>query len=185
MLRIFYFSSKYHRSIFSISLLLVLLFFSCITKKQNKNLIYENNIAVLPYLSDSILSRILNGDCELSELSQDDFEKIDILMKKCMEEYNSKQQIKYDEYNLKFPKQKIDKYYFLLKEIEYYNRQYICALNGEGEKLVWINCFPKYYSDSYWRSEIVFVLDGGTDYFQLIINLTKGIYYGPAVNGHA
>jgi hypothetical protein len=156
---------------------------SCTTGKPNgeqsfKNMdwSYENNIAVLTNIFSNF---------ESSKLSIDDFNKIEYILKTCMENYNLKQTKIYNDYIQKFPRQKISIYYFILKDITFYNRQYIGILNKNGEKEVWINCFPCGFADTYWRQNVVNISDGGTDFFRLRINLDTGEIFDFIINGHA
>lgn len=63
-----------------------------------------------------------------------------------------------------------------LLDIKKYKRQYIPAINDNGEKLVWINCFCKHF-DYDWKNQVIMVVDGGNCYFQMKINLTTKKYY--------
>lgn len=65
-----------------------------------------------------------------------------------------------------------------------YKRQYVAAINGKGEKEVWVNCLCR-ESGNTWKTSIIMVDDGGSCYFNLKINLTKGKYYDFVVNGYA
>ncbi|NCD70341.1 hypothetical protein [Mucilaginibacter agri] len=65
-----------------------------------------------------------------------------------------------------------------------YYRQYIPAINANGEKEVFVNCFCDAMGSD-WQTSIVIVRDGGSCFFQFKINLkTKRIrdFY---VNGEA
>lgn len=67
-----------------------------------------------------------------------------------------------------------------------YKRQYIPFINKRGEKLVWVNCFcigDINFPD--WKKEIVMVDDGGSCYFNVIINLTTKKYGKLFINGYA
>jgi hypothetical protein len=68
-----------------------------------------------------------------------------------------------------------------------YKRQYIAVYNEYGEKEVYINCFNAKYIEElgYWKTKLVVVRDGGNNFFQLKINLSKKIYYDFFVNGYA
>lgn len=65
-------------------------------------------------------------------------------------------------------------------------RQCIAVTNSKGEKLVWVNCLCKEggYANEF-KYEIVEVLDGGSCFFSMMINLTKGSYFLLSVNGQA
>jgi hypothetical protein len=68
-----------------------------------------------------------------------------------------------------------------------YNRQYIAIINENGEKEVYVNCFKnrQVRNDEHWKNHLIIVVDGGSDYFQIKINLTKLFYYDFFVNGYA
>jgi len=60
-----------------------------------------------------------------------------------------------------------------------YRRQYFGGINEKGQKLIWINCFSKEngFDHSDWRTEIIHVMDGGKDYFNVVINISKDECY--------
>ncbi|WP_139856818.1 hypothetical protein [Aequorivita sinensis] len=73
-------------------------------------------------------------------------------------------------------------------ESEYqYDRQYIAAINENGEKLIWINFFcEKSLAEFYdLRKERTNTADGGKCFFQLKVNLTKKTIIGYKFNGIA
>ncbi len=107
-----------------------------------------------------------------STLTQDDIEKIEVLMTACINKYNN---------NLSSD----SKQYFTIELAkEKYKRQYVAVTNKKGEKEVWINCLCRAYSNN-WKTSIILVNDGGNCYFSLKINLTKEKCYELYVNGHA
>jgi hypothetical protein len=57
----------------------------------------------------------------------------------------------------------------------YYNRQYIAAVNENGEKLVWINFFcHDTWKDSYDLTKTrLNISDGGKCYFKLKVNISQ------------
>ncbi len=58
-----------------------------------------------------------------------------------------------------------------------YFRQYVPAINQEGEKVVWINFFCERKHFEKWKTKIVNVRDGGNCFFNLKVNLSKKEYY--------
>lgn len=68
-----------------------------------------------------------------------------------------------------------------------YDRQFIGAIDPNGDKIIWINCFCKGEESSFkdWKNKIVFVNDGGDCFFNVKINITKNTYYDLMVNGVA
>lgn len=73
-----------------------------------------------------------------------------------------------------------------------YKKQYLPVMNGNGEKIVWINCFcvngsnlPHFSSNNpnKWGEEVIIVKDGGNCYFSLFLNLNTGKFDQLVVNG--
>ena len=65
-----------------------------------------------------------------------------------------------------------------------YYKQVVAVVNSRGEKIIWINCFCA-NDFPYWKTTLVSVLDGGSCFFSLNINLNTGEDYNFAVNGVA
>ena len=62
--------------------------------------------------------------------------------------------------------------------LDFYSLQLIPAIGRKRNKIVYVNAFPKgkrglddYYQR--WKKELIIVMDGGDDYFNAEINLTK------------
>ena len=87
--------------------------------------------------------------------------KIDQIFKKCVSENN------------------IDTSYF------HYKRQYIPFVDNAGNKKIWINCFCSDFDNDFphWKKSIVIVSDGGSCFFNLIINLNDNSFSNLEVNG--
>ena len=68
-----------------------------------------------------------------------------------------------------------------------YNRQFVGAIDENGDKLIYVNCFCKkeieYFKD--WKDKIIHVADGGSCFFHATINLTKNKYTNFSINGDA
>jgi hypothetical protein len=118
-----------------------------------------------------------------TELTSEDFLKIETILKKCVEEYNPEQERQFKEINDKHPEYKLDKKNFII-DLTRYKRQYMATINSKGEKEIWINCFCGQW-DKHSRTSPVIVMDGGNCYFNLKINLTTEQYYELMVNGDA
>ena len=73
--------------------------------------------------------------------------------------------------------------------IKHYKRQYVPYINDKGEKLIWVSCFcdaENYFSD--WKTVIAetdVVMDGGSCYLTVTINLTKKIFEDFRTHGYA
>lgn len=116
-------------------------------------------------------------------MTNDDLLKIEIILNKCINDYNPNQERQFKEINDKHPEYKLDKKYFII-DLTRYKRQYVAIINSKGEKEVWINCFCNTW-DKNWKTNLIFVHDGGNCYFNLKINLTTRKYYELMVNGDA
>ena len=73
---------------------------------------------------------------------------------------------------------------YKIKKLKNYKIQFVPYLNEQGEKEVWINGFCS-GSNSNWKKEIVWVMDGGNCYFQIRLNLTTGTCIEIGTNGYA
>ena len=106
-----------------------------------------------------------------ADLSEVDLENINKILQVAINHYNT---------DLKKSREKdID--------LSKYNRQYIAVLNENGEKEVYVNCFKnrQVRKDEHWKSDLYIVVDGGSDFFKVKINLTRLFYYDFSVNGYA
>jgi hypothetical protein len=105
-------------------------------------------------------------------LTTNDIEKIELLLSKCVTDYNNKLlSDKKEHFGIDMTKHK-------------FKRQYVAAVNDKGEKEVWINCFCEIGGDN-WKTSIIFVEDGGNCFFNLKVNLTNENCYDLSVNGYA
>lgn len=115
-------------------------------------------------------------------LNRNDFAVIDQLVHRAVQSYNAKQKSVYESWLKKLPSKNIYKGQFFIDLLKY-KRQYFCAFNARGEKLVWVNCFCG--DEDYWKTAEVFVFDGGNCYFNLMINLATKQVSGFETNGVA
>ncbi|NDV69314.1 hypothetical protein [Dysgonomonas sp. 25] len=70
------------------------------------------------------------------------------------------------------------------KMLNKYKRQYAGYLTDEGDVIIWINLLRnKEISMEALGSEIIGVLDGGSDYWNIYINITKRKLFGMHING--
>ena len=129
-----------------------------------------SSIAIIPF--DKSRDWLFDKTYSPSTLAQNEIEEIEKLLTDCINKYNEK---------LSSDK----KVYFSIDLTkEKYKRQYVAAINKNGDKEVWINCLCQIHDDN-WKNSIIMVDDGGNCYFNLKINLTKGKCYDLMVNGYA
>jgi hypothetical protein len=116
-----------------------------------------------------------------TDLSKDDFQKIELILTKCIDEYNLNQEKQFIEINNKYPEYKSKKKNFII-DLKQYKRQYVATINSKGEKEIWVNCFCNTCNKN-WKTNLLIVHDGGNCYFNLKINLAKKTYYELTING--
>ncbi|WP_143157477.1 hypothetical protein [Cnuella takakiae] len=109
---------------------------------------------------------------EPTNLTTDEIMQLDNIIKEQANTYNQslKEHLK-EAYSVYFTNHK-------------YKRQYIPVINTKGEKEVWANFFCNSWSDD-WKTEVVFVKDGGNCYFNIKVNLSTKKTYELNVNGYA
>jgi hypothetical protein len=113
---------------------------------------------------------IFDKSCKPTALSADDIYKIEKIIKTKVDNYN---------------KNSAHKYFFINNPNKYY-KQFIAVINSKCEKEVWVNCFCEIFPSNFpWKTQTISVLDGGSCYFQLKINLTTNRVYDFGVNGVA
>jgi hypothetical protein len=137
-------------------------------------------IAILS--SDIILKYIFNKNCIESNLSNEEVINVDLLLRKCIDNYNIEAEKEFRQITVNNPSFNPNRENFII-DIEKYKRQYVVVKNSKGEKEVWINCLCSERKN--WRRELIVVRDGGNCYFNLKINLTKKKYYELGVNEDA
>lgn len=122
-------------------------------------------------------------DIQPVSLSENEIQEIEIILKRCIDMYNSSQQSFFDSISKTHPEYNLKVQDFVIN-LYRYKRQYFPVINSSGEKEVWVNFFCDDF-DKNWRKEMLIVQDGGNCYFSLIINLTTKSYYRFIVNGDA
>jgi hypothetical protein len=70
-----------------------------------------------------------------------------------------------------------------IKNPQKFYKQFIAVINSKGEKEVWVNCCCTIYNRSDWKTQILLVLDGGSCFFNLKINLSSNTVYDLMING--
>jgi hypothetical protein len=125
----------------------------------------DSNFAVLDLSRENF--NILFKNANPATLSDQELKSVKDILKKAVDEYNSKQ-----------------KEDFRITDLDEYKFQLVALLNAKGEKEVWVNGFCSDF-DKDWRTEIIGVEDGGRCYFNLYVNLTKQTFDRFSVNGES
>lgn len=133
----------------------------------------------------------LNGGNPV-ELSSDDLALAEQLLLQAFEEFNLAEQRYADSVN---PKKKKRKEHAIKLEPDQYVYKLIPGKSNGNEKTVWILGNSKkwtkrkgYVTDKDWKQKFIdpdMVLDGGTGYIRVLINLTKKTTGRLAINGMA
>jgi len=141
------------------------------TNSISQNISFDtSNIAIINF--DQSIYWLFDSTYKPSTLTQLDISEIEQLFNRSIDDYNSK---------IKEP----DKKYFAIDLTKWkYKRQYVCVVNKDGEKEVYINCFCSTF-DNNWKKSLRQVDDGGNCFFNFKVNLTTKKYYDFFVNGHA
>lgn len=104
-------------------------------------------------------------------LTAADLNNIDSILSECVNDWNKSIEKNY-------------KFWTIDLKSNNYRKQLVASTNKNGEKEVWVNCFCAIEVDA-WQTEIVFVADGGSCYFNFKISLATRKYWDFSVNGLA
>ena len=122
-------------------------------------------------------------------LSAEEIVKIESLISKRVLEYNRIEKDSALSITKRLRKKRRDPNFIwegdIIKNPSKYYKQLIAVVNSKGEKEVWVNCFCSKVGKSHWKKDIVLVMDGGSCYFNLKVNVTKNTVYDLMVNGVA
>ena len=124
-------------------------------------------------------------DYRPAELTKEEISQAEFLMLKRIEEYNQVRTQKFHEMDTKYPEYNFQIETFIIENPTKYARQYIPAINSDGEKILYINAFCSLQGHDYWKNSLVEVMDGGECYFQVIINMETKEVVEFSVNGVA
>ncbi|QIE58679.1 hypothetical protein G5B37_03610 [Rasiella rasia] len=72
----------------------------------------------------------------------------------------------------------------LLSRRKYY-RQYVPVINIDGDKQIWINFLCGNPENDRWKTKPMYVLDGGSCFFQIKVDLSNHLFYDFWINGIA
>lgn len=100
-------------------------------------------------------------------------DSIDYIRKNQPKQRNSTMGIKWDSYPID------------LGTLPYYRRQYIGFKTEEGDSIIWINFLKDSISDKELSEDLVMVLDDGSNYWSVFINITRKELFGMSVNGES
>lgn len=118
-------------------------------------------------------------------LTKEEISQAELLILKQIDLYNQSRTEEFHQMNTKYPDYNFQIETFIIENPAKYARQYIPAINSDGEKILYVNAFCSLQEHDYWKKGLVEVMDGGECYFQMIINLTKEEVVEFNVNGVA
>jgi len=116
-------------------------------------------------------------------LTQDELDLVELKLGEALNKINEDKRIEFEAYKQGHPNDTLTFQDFLVN-LNHYNRQYVPYKSKEGERHVWVNCFCSRTQErlEFAKSNIIMPLGGGSCYFSVTINLSKGIYQDLSVN---
>jgi hypothetical protein len=123
-------------------------------------------------------------DAKPTTLSENELFEIEKIIDQAVKENNERQLKRLETHNKEYPDNKWTETGFEL-ETKGFKRQYVPVINSDGQKVIWINFFCDDWGSENWKSDIMFVLDGGNCYFNLKVNLETKTYSDLSINGYA
>ncbi len=151
-----------------------------IVMKEIDSLFTDTSVyAIIPF--DTTLTWLF-PECKQSSLNEAELIQIDLLLNKCIDEYNVGKEKRYNQ-AVSNSGSNLTKDNFVI-DLNKRKRQYVVVTNSNNEKIVWINCFCGNWDIS-TKTSILSIKDGGNCLFNLKINLSKKIYFELSVNGDA
>ena len=107
--------------------------------------------------------------------TEEDIAKAEELIKKHIVRSVEKTQRLPNQHRTPIVHQNLDKYY----------RQYLGRIDKRGRKILYVNCFWKDNENEFsdWKRDYISVLDGGSYYWQIKVNLKKKKCFEYSVNG--
>jgi hypothetical protein len=145
--------------------------------RMDTTIIDTSRYAILPFNKNRD-AFLFDAKYKPADLSAAEIEKIEKVVK-----------IMVAEYNKKILEQKVNNLVDspstggTIEEPAQYYKQMIAITNNKREKEVWVNCFCTPREKKYWRKGVIVILDGGTCFFNLKINLNTNTVMEFNVNG--
>jgi hypothetical protein len=155
-----------------------------------------NNRQTTPQKKDSTISKTDS----VKQVSKFELKPYQVIIKPGEKEFKEIFGDKYsqrtpDDYEIGIAELQMDELFYNMKRgtVNYlldrspgdYNRQFVGALNENGEKIIWINCFCKPEKENEdWKHKLIIAMGGGTCFFNFKVNVTKNEYYDFKVNGN-
>lgn len=129
------------------------------------------------------LSYLKNNGSPIS-LTQDEVDLVELRLGETLSKINEDRRKEFEAYKQSFPSDTLTIQNFSLVTLNDYKRQYVPYKSKEGERHVWVNCFCSRSPErlEFAKSNIIMPLGGGSCYFSVTINLSKGIYQDLFVN---
>jgi len=154
----------------AISIIFPILLLNCSTQKKLTKL--DDKMTIIK--KSSYTKFMIGKDYTLWKTNDDDLKKVDKLLVSAIDD---------------------GRFFFLeknqLSEIKKYYRQYLCYVNENGEKIIFINSFCDLsdYVDDYsqktklnWKKDMLNVADGGDCYWNIKININTNEYFELKIN---
>ena len=140
------------------------------------------NINVLKY--DSSYKYIFPEAMEIADLTREEITECELLLKAYIANYNVQAKKRFEEISKNHPGLKFSLDNFTI-ELKNYGRQYVAAINNDGEKVVYVNCFCHPSEFDYRDKELVQVEDGGNCFFNFKVDIKRKRIFDFRENGAA
>jgi hypothetical protein len=133
--------------------------------------------------------KVFHFDSTFSDaaLKSEEIKIIEQLYFKAIDDYNKRERKFIDSvYKNKDEKAEALRDFLIPISNTFFIKQLIPVINKKGEKEIYINCFKADPNsmEYFWKTDLIEVMDGGNDYFHLIINLDKLIFYNVRINAY-
>lgn len=71
------------------------------------------------------------------------------------------------------------------KKLNKYKRQYFGYINSDGDKIIWVNCIWFKKISNKISEEVIIIMDGGSYFWNIKVNLSKKKLFALAVNSNS
>jgi hypothetical protein len=166
--------------------LIFFLFFSCgsfaqkIIDKNEPDLTPLNGYVIMPFdPANPVLRSMFPGKVRRASLDTPEVEQINLLLKKCIDNFNLTQEFEYKRM-LEVDSSSRASEFFI--NLAFYQKQFVPVINASNQKEVWVNAFCYVKGVDKWHTELVREEDGGKCFFNVKINLTRNTFYNFSVN---
>lgn len=141
----------------------------------------KNGYIIFPYdASKPVFKAIFSEENVVkADLNKDEIEQVDVLLKKCIDNFNLNQEFEYNRM-LEVDSSTSKSEFFI--NLATYQKQFVPVINQAKQKEVWVNAFCYMKGSDKWQKELIKEEDGGKCFFNVKINLASKNFYNFSVN---